>query len=492
MPSMSPSVYGYYNGSPRPNSQLRIRKARVPSARNHLEARLRHSSLNPSQVGSRRASASVRQAQKVQEEQEEISPWHYVNLFRANVLWPCLRFLLDVFRYAMNHFMKPIFGTALALFVIIFALKLSSGLLQTTIESAIAPVCSIPGSSYLLPFCSTIPMQNHNANFEELVNVQNSFEDVVEASHKAASLPLEMRDGASAIRDLRSLVKYSQLPSRSQLEVEFGAFIETATEASEQLTKYNVKIGATLDRVIVTNGWTLQNLEGLAEKEASTGSVPRLLSNLNPFSVFLPTPSSLEELIYEGYIWHLAQVKEDIIKLIHVAHTLLALLNSLEEQLDIIGDIAIRDNVIVSRNRDELLSLLWSKLGGNRASKKGYNESLTLIKKVIKYKKLALDHVTTTLLKLQEIAAGLENLREDVAAPEIVGFRSGVPLQYHIGVISKSLDAFKEMRGERMGLERDAVRRGMGKLATEDGPGNKRLPAGGREIPTLYAKSVQK
>jgi len=92
-------------------------------------------------------------------------------------------------------------------------------------------------------------------------------------------------------------------------------------------------------------------------------------------------------------------------------------------------------------------------------------------------------HVSATLLKLQAIAAELENLREGVAAPEVVGYGK-VPLRYHIEIVEMSIDRLKNSRGEALAIEMDTMKRGLGDDHVE---GRLGLPAKQGEAPTVYA-----
>ncbi|KAF2868745.1 hypothetical protein BDV95DRAFT_549091 [Massariosphaeria phaeospora] len=421
-------------------------------------------------------------ASEAKEEQPEVSPWYYLNILLQHVFWPLVRYLIDVLSYAMVHFMKPILATALVIFLGVSAAQMTSGFLANKIHTALTPLCFVPGSSYILPFCAAPQYDSNNANFEELVNVQASFEDILDASKDSFALPATMKSSEMAIRDLRTLVKWSRLPSRSQLEVEFGSFIELAREASADLAKYNSKIGATIDRVISTNSWTMNVLEGLAEKETQVGGLSRLLGT------FITTAPTLQERIFDQYILHVGKNKEDIAGLIQAAEALLQLLNHLEERLDLIADIAIRDDHSITKNREELLSLLWTKLGGNSATRKGFDKSLTLLKQVSMYRKEAIKHVGETLLKLQEISAGLETLRDGVAAPEVLGYREEVPLTYYLDVVEKGVERLRDARGESLRVEGDSYRRAV--RGGGGGADDRGLP--GQEMPIVYAKSSGK
>ncbi|KAF2676999.1 hypothetical protein K458DRAFT_396432 [Lentithecium fluviatile CBS 122367] len=486
MPSMRGSIAGTHDGSPLRHSQLRTRRVRQSSRQSQP------SSMNSSpQLRNRRIPAQREHARPTTTQQDEApGPGHYLDLLWANFVQPLCRYILEVVWYAMNHHLKPLLGTALTAFLIISLIQYSSGVLTNYIHTALTPICIIPGSSYLLPFCSTsstpVPYSGQYPDFEELVKVQSTFEDVLEVNKDSYALPATLKKGEMALRDLRSTVKYSRLPSRSELEVELSSFIETASEASDHLSKYNAKIGYTMDRVISTNRWTLTVLDGIAAGEASTGSLVRMLSYIVPFGALQSSPESMQERIFDQYTQHVSKVKDGIDVLIQQSLALLALLTNLENRLDIIAEIAIRDDLIVSRDRDELLSLLWTKLGGNRSSKKAFADSLTLLRQVQDYRKSAVQHVSATLLKLQEIAAELENLREGVAAPEVLGFGGDVPLQFHIEVVGRSIERLRDARGETLAIEREAVRRGL----SEDGSERLRVSGRSGEMPTtVYAKA---
>lgn len=430
------------------------------------------------------------QARDYAADDELVGPGHYISLLWNNFMKPLSQYALSVIWYAMNAHLKPLLGLALTVFLLISTVQYSSGIMQNYIQTALTPICIVPGSSYILPFCSSSTASNlpsYNGqypDFEELTKVQSTFEDVLEANKDSYALPATLKKGEMALRDLRSTVKYSRLPSRSELEVELSAFIETAGEASDHLAKYNAKIGYTMDQVISTNRWTLNTLEGIAEREVGARSISRALAYLNPFAL-QTIQGSLDELIFEQYVLHVSKMKDDIEALIQKSISLLGLLTNLENKLDVIAEIAVRDDLLVSRDRDELLSLLWTKLGGNRSSKKAYAESLGLLRHVQDYRKSAMQHVSATLLKLREISAELENLREGVAAPEVVGYGK-VPLRYHIEVVGKSIERLRDSRGEAMAIERDTMMRGLSE-DSKGGTGRLELPARKGEGATVYA-----
>lgn len=483
MPSMHGSTDTFYNGSPLRNSQVRSRKLRPSSG--HAQPDSLHSSPR---ISSRRVSQQMA-AQHPPGSDVDLDSglWYYLYLFRQHVLWPALQYVFAVGGLVFEY-MKPIFAVGLAAWLLSMALSRTSGFLQATIQNTLSPLCIIPGSSYVVPFCASVSAkrQGDQDPFEvdELIHVQSAFEDIVEASADTSSLPQTMRQSQIAIRDIKSLVRFSKLPSKSELEVEFDSFIELANEASTDLIRYNQKIRSTVDKVISTNKWTLQILQGLSEKEAGVGMIERVASALNPLSVLRAPPLTLHQQVFEQYLKHVTTNREELGNLIQMAQSVLAILMNLDERLDVIAHIATRDNVHVSANRDELLSQLWTKLGGNAATRKDYERQLTLLKQVTSYRKEAVMHVSATLLKAQEIAAGLENLEERVSAPMVLGYRDDVPLTYHVELMGKAVERLEDVMGEARRIDRETYRAPL----REEGEDEKGLPGRRDEPPTVYAK----
>lgn len=93
-------------------------------------------------------------------------------------------------------------------------------LVTNTIYASLSPVCRIPGASLLnLPFCPVHRVDTSNGppppvEFDQLMTVQAQFEEVLEESAGGVSLPMDMKRGEASIRDLRQLVRYSQLHSK--------------------------------------------------------------------------------------------------------------------------------------------------------------------------------------------------------------------------------------------------------------------------------------
>ncbi len=299
------------------------------------------------------------------------------------------------------------------------------------------------------------------------MNLQGKFEEVLDESTTGVSLPMDMKRGESSIRDLRQLVRYSALPSRNELVLEFDGFIETARIASYDLQKFNSHIGRAVDSVLSTTRWTSKVLQGISDREATASVVEKVGALvLLPFQPVRYSESAL----LDQYIQHTTIIEGEIRKLIDEAQALLLVLNNLENRLNVIHDISARDGVHALHQRDEILSELWTMVGGNKGKLFKTTRQLGLLRQVGMYRKTAWAHVTTTIVKLQAIESGLEDLRERVGAPELLrdSGRKNVVLSVHIENIQRGVERLEGQRDENRKIENEVIRKALERGRIED------------------------
>lgn len=265
-----------------------------------------------------------------------------------------------------------------------------------------------------------------------------------------------MKRSEFSINNLKYIVQYSTLPSRNELVHEFEGFIETARQASQGLTRYNARINRAVDSVIVTNVWTLHTLEDIASKSEDQGAISRFVSNLNILAPFQPIQALTPDALYRQYVRHTDDIEEQLSATIFEAQGLLALLDKLDDHLNNVAKLATRDGMASQANKDELLALLWTKLGANKTSVKKMEKNLALLKDVSNQRNMAWAHVASTMVKLQEIAANLEDLKKRIETPEIAG-KDGPPLELHIQQIELGLARLTKVRDEGRKFKEDNV-----------------------------------
>lgn len=370
---------------------------------------------------------------------------------------------LDIVASALKTLKKPI-SWVLAAYLFLGLFTLLQNMLTRSVYSALSPICRIPGSSFFnLPMCQskfegpTLDGVSAPVEFDELMTVQSHFEEIMEQSASGVSLPLDMKRSETSIRDLRQVVRFSQLHSRNEMVLEFDGFIETARIASYDLQKFNSHIGRGVDIVLSTARWTERVLDDMALKQSTRGLIPGFISDklLAPFQPLRFTESRL----LDQYIKHTRVISEEIEQLLVEAQALLMVLQNLEDRLDVIHGIAMRDNIHAQGSKDEVLSQLWTILGGNRGALGKYNNQLRLLREVGSQRKVAWAHVSGTILKLQAMGAELEELRERVGSAELLREKADIPLAVHLESIRLGVERLEEGRKRAREFESGHVRR---------------------------------
>jgi len=373
-----------------------------------------------------------------------------------------MSWFLDVLTGALKVLKKPL-SYFLAVWLLFGIAVIVRNLVTNSIYASMSPLCRIPGASLLsLPFCPVHRVDTSHGSpppveFNDLMAVQSKFEEVLEESAGGVSLPLDMKRGEASIRDLRQLVRYSQLHSKNELVLEFDGFIETARIASYDLQKFNSHVGRAVDSVIATTRWTTRVLDGIQERDGSRSSINAFINDklLAPFQPVKFT----ESVLLDQYIQHTRIVEEEINNLITEAQAILMVLTNLEDRLDVIHGIATRDDMHTKALKEEVLAELWTMVGGNRGKINKMDKKLNLLQQVSIYRKTAYAHVSGTIIRLQAMGAGLEDLRERVGSPELLRDRIDIPLSVHIENINKGVERLEESRLNARKLEDEHLRR---------------------------------
>ena len=376
---------------------------------------------------------------------------------------PIISWTYEVFGGALHILKRPI-SYLLTFWLLIGILVLIRNLFFHSLYSAISPVCRVPGASLLnLPMCRSFTSAKYSdegpspIRFDQLMMVQNKFDEVLQESAGGVSLPLDMKKGETSIRDLRQIVRFSQLHSKNELVLEFDGFIETSRIASYDLQKFNSHVGRGVDNILATARWTKRVLDGIAEHDASQGALSSFVNDkiLAPFQPLRFT----EDTLLDQYAQHTRLVEDEINRLVVEAQALLLVLQNLEDRLDVIHGIAIRDDLHAQGGKNEVLSQLWTMLGGNRNKLGKFDSQLSLLKQVNTYRQNAIAHVSGTLIRLQSMGAELEELRQRVGSVELLGGKGGVPLSLHIENIEMGVERLERGRRGAKELENEELKK---------------------------------
>lgn len=377
-------------------------------------------------------------------------------------LYNILLWVVGVFALAFRYVQRPL-ALLLAIYLLFGGLIVTQNMITKSVFASLSPVCRVPGVSYLhLPFCPTLePIiadgSQKPVEFDDLMNVQSKFEEVLEKSVEGASLPMEMKRSEMDIRDLRTLVKHSELQSKDELALEFDGYIGTVREMASDLQRFNTHVGSAVDAVISINRWTSRYIDSLApssDEDLPSSALAEWASWF--FFPFQPQEEAFNErVILDKYIEHTGLVSERISTLILEAQAVLRLLTKAEDHLSLIYDITTRTSASISSPRDDILWALWTVLQINRPQVRSHKTQVALLKRVDSQRSSAVAQLSTLILDLEAIQAGLGDLRERVAAPQLL---ATIPLSVHIETIDRGVERLEDARARIRATENDKVR----------------------------------
>lgn len=383
-----------------------------------------------------------------------------------------IHWALSVVGLAFLYAKRPL-AFFLAIYLSFGAVIITQNMVQRSIFTSLSPICRIPGTSFLnLPFCPTFPSDSPNTpsspvEFEDLVTVQSKFEDVLEKSSDGVSLPFEMKRSETTLRDLRTLLRQSEVVAKDELIFELDGYIDTSRQTASDLQRFNTHVGSAVDAVISINRWTSRYIDSMAPvDDDKAGLVPSSALAVWTGWIFYPfQPTEMqfsEQILREKYIEHTALISERIASLILEAQAVLRLLTKAEDHLSLIYDVTSRSTAATSSRRSETLWNIWTLVGANNGRLHHLSEQLSLLRQVDSQRTSAVAQVSALVVELESIQAGLGDLRERVAAPRLIQASIGpgtpLPLSIHIETIDRGIERLEAARVRIRAAEDDRVR----------------------------------
>lgn len=380
-----------------------------------------------------------------------------------NALYSILGWFFGILAMAFRFAQKPL-AVALALYLVVGALILASNWLTRSVYVALSPVCNIPGLTQVLdlPFCTTAPDGTARPlEFDSVISVEAAFEQVYEKSASGVSLPIEMKRSEIAVRDLRTMVKFSNLQGKEDLLGQFTEFINAAGKASDDLQAFNVHVGAAVDSVININKWTIRYLNNLAISERESHNlITDLIAKV--FAPFQPAVYS-ERSLTEKYVELTAVVGSKIEDLIEEAEQLQQTLVYAQDQLNEIHEFVYRSTgVVKGQQKKGIWEALLKLVGANAAQRESIQKQLRLLMQVDAQRNTALARVTELIRDLKTMHEELKQLRDVTAAPAVVDVQMGIrgprTLEHHIDTINSGVDRLQFARSRIREIENDRVK----------------------------------
>ncbi|ORY57216.1 uncharacterized protein BCR38DRAFT_449934 [Pseudomassariella vexata] len=364
---------------------------------------------------------------------------------------------ISVVGMALRYAKWPI-AIMLAIYMTIGAGMIAKNMITESISASMSPLCRIPGASFLdLPFCPDMPAMpgakngTHPVEFDELMSVQAQFEKVLEDSAQGVSLPMEMKRAEASVRDLRTLVKFSDLPAREELVYEFDGYIDTVRTIATDLQRFNTHVGSVVDSVIAINRFTTRYIDSIALTREANDNVVSRWSNWI-FSPFQPAVFD-ERMLLDMYVENTAQVSDKIGSLILEAQAALRLLDLAENHLQAINENVVRSGKVVKDEQHEVFWTLWTLVGANARRLHNLKAQLGLLRQVDKQR-------STAVMQL----VGLDR----VSAPELLVDQANIPLSVHVETINAGIERLEGARMRIKAEENERIQQALKRARPDD------------------------
>ncbi|KAG1883715.1 hypothetical protein F4604DRAFT_1575440 [Suillus subluteus] len=353
-------------------------------------------------------------------------------------------YLLDVFLHAVHLMHIP-----LSVLLFLWMLACAMIRLSSTLHTAFALICYLPFISWSA-VCHQLVFSHSRqlVDFPQLMQAQSStFGQLIDGVVGQSGLSLEIRKAGFVTGDLIALVRNSDLKSNDVLADLLVRFVKDAKNTARSLTKLSSKVGGAVDNVMAVNRYamhTIQDVETIS---------PYLLRAL---VLFRPAETA-QGVIIGAFSIAMDTFSMIIERLILEAKICLRNLDTLEEDLLAIHEVAMHEDAFIAAEKSELLAVLWTKLGGNKHMLQDYEQCLCLLKDISDYQRQAQAHIVASLQTLNSMSEDMEDLRERVAAPQLVDEQ--IPIQVHIESIQSGLQQLQEGQVRAKEREEDVMRK---------------------------------
>ncbi|KAJ3768738.1 hypothetical protein FB446DRAFT_649935 [Lentinula raphanica] len=319
-------------------------------------------------------------------------------------------------------------------------------------DTVLRPFCLTPGLANISLCSSLHSLDNQGrplwADFPRLMNAQSlTFEQLLDNSVGGSGLSLDIKKAEMAMSDLVVLVKYSKLSSKDVLGEVLSTFAQDARRTGRGLQTLGSKVGGAVDLILSVNEYALAKLGSIA-------SSPSFISHaLVPFQ----SGSSLEKHFLLSFAESMNTLSTIIQCLVLLAEVELSNLDRLEEHLSLIHEIVSREDSTIAHAKNELLGEIWTWLGGNQHELNGHNAHLELLRGISGFRKQALAHVVSALQILRALSDDMQDMRERMVMPELVG--SQIPLEVQISSIQHGLQRLRDSKVLAKEREDGAIRK---------------------------------
>lgn len=355
-----------------------------------------------------------------------------------------VRYSFDVLSKIMSLLKWPLavlLTAALARFLLMKSLSRVTGAIQYQVRTS---VCSLPFAAPLLEnaapgFCETSKVK---LDFNDLLDIQKNTVNAAAVSTYTGNLPLQLKKAEIATHDLRAVLQVSDLTCKNSLDEALQSFSVHARDSSRAIQKTVVRVGGLLDASLAMNEWALNALQRVEGKSSGIGS-------LIPFVAQYDSRLS----VTTTYVQAMDELSQYLGRLIESNELAYQKLDSLEEDLHLIHEIIGLEKRFQKTEKDEVLSSLWSFLGGNRKLKKIFSTNLATLDGFERSRAANKEVVAATSVAFTKMMLQIEDFRTRVQRPGITG--DGIPIEMHIRSIELGIEELRSTRAAHRQLDQE-------------------------------------
>ncbi|KAH6907278.1 hypothetical protein BKA70DRAFT_1103309 [Coprinopsis sp. MPI-PUGE-AT-0042] len=381
----------------------------------------------------------------------EAAPRHVLSTPKHIILYS-----LDVLRPAIKLLKYP-------LVVIVFLLLLATLLrgVSGVIKNAFSPVCYIPviRSTHACQLINSLPEHGSSggkvqqADYASLMNLEaKTFDQLVDNSAgSAGSLSLDLKKSEVACNDLINVVRHSDIKSKDLLAEMLVEFTNDANVAWDGLTVLSARFNGALDTIMAVNDYALRSVAEARAAEPNT-----LGERVNAMMPWSPPRKDVDLVVRETFQSAMDTLTIQLDRLMFFAATSSLDLNRLVERLKTLSRMVHDENRDVIKDKEEVLSELWTILGGNQHLIRRFDRNLKLLEGLTSGIKQSRDYVIAAVHILKGMSREMEDIRDRVAQP---GLTQQIPPEVHMESIQMGLDRLKQNRLRARELDQEAIRR---------------------------------
>ncbi|OSD03006.1 hypothetical protein PYCCODRAFT_1467314 [Trametes coccinea BRFM310] len=335
---------------------------------------------------------------------------------------PLIQQAKDTVYEALVLSQRPL-AVLLSLFFVTFLAVSMGSFAVDSARSCLSSVCDLPLVSHS-PLCTSDiqvpPSTVAHIDYPALAHVQNALlDELVDHSGSGIELALNIKHAELAVRDLAGVVRASNMSVKDALVDSLGRFVVDAQVTGQYLQRLSAKALGTIDSISAFNLYAFQIIRASVEK----GNHQTNVILARTFQTSMDTLAS------------------QIARVLVAATEAAARLQQLEETLSLVHELCARESLLQHVALDEVLSSIWTLLGGNRNRLRDLKYRAVSLQEVQRFRTMAVAYVAATTQALRAADAELAELRDRLMDASTT--TEDIPIEVHLASIERTLARVK-------------------------------------------------